>query len=206
MSFKAALIVFFVLSLSGCNALEHLNEPPKQLVVQAKSTASVREIEGVLTKRFALFPVSALSSVESRIEGARITFIFKHGAPDRGLVEFLANHEGNLIARAEDGVVLFGTRDIDSASAVWAGQSSALKFSVSDEAARRVAGLSRNYRDKTIFITLDGEVLAAGKFAPLLGKRTLLVLKKDHAEMLRIAAVLRSGPLPEGVAIMENEL
>ena len=52
MTSKYWLFLIITIVLSGCDGLEHINAPPKRLVVQVKSLTYVRDIEQVLIKRF----------------------------------------------------------------------------------------------------------------------------------------------------------
>jgi hypothetical protein len=203
-SYATTILIAVLMMLQGCDDLSALNARPEQVVVNLQSPASAGLVEPILRERFEAYLPSMFSSLESRIEGSRIRFIFKGGAPSRKEVVDLANRRGVLIARVKDGPVWDMANGVVDASAGQTDMGSTLNITLSDQAGHAFERLTSENLGKTLALEIDGEILTVAKINDKLGKRLQLIMTRDFGELRLLSVMLRSGPLPEKVLIVSN--
>lgn len=205
-SYTITTLIAVLMMLQGCDELSALNASPKEVVVNLQSPASAGLVEPILRQRFEAYLPSMFSSLESRIEGSRIRFVFKGGAPSRKAVVELANRPGVLVARVKDGPAWHVANGVVDASAARTDTGSALNITLSDQAGHVFERLTGQNLGKMLGLEMDGEVLTVAKIDDPLGKRLQLILPKELEELRLMSVMVRSGPLPERVQIVSNEL
>lgn len=191
------LIILFMLSSCGSKDVQ-------QLVIQVRSPAHAQEINEILLSRFNEFPASFFSTVNSRVEGRKLVFTFTGGAPPDKALEYLIQHAGNLVVVEDSGRKWITSRDITRVSTKKSEGDNYLQFSVSDTAAERIRSLSRQHIGKPIRVEFDNELLVTAVVRDVLSKRFEVSIEKPYEELLYMAAILRSGPLPDKVIILNN--
>lgn len=206
MTYKYGLLLLFSAVLLGCDKFEQLGSPPKQVVVQLNSLANVKEVEQILYKRFSEHKVSIFSKIDSSTDGDTITYTFKWDSPGKDKVDYLIKHKGNLVVRASVGYIWFTSRDINHSSVKKEEDRNYLIFGVQDSAVPKIRRLSRKNIGKEMRMELDGELISRAVINDELGKWFLVDLEKEYDELSLISTLLETGPLPEEVVIVRNEL
>lgn len=194
-SYTAIVAIVLLTVLQGCDEIATLNAEPRELVVNLQSPSSAQLIEQILRYRFESYLPSMFSSLESHIDGSRIRFVFKRGTPPRKIIADLVTRQGMLVARVKDGAVWHVANDVADASATQTDGENALNITLSDQAGQLFERLTNQNLGEMLGVELDGEVLALAKIKP-----------KELDELRLISVLLRSGPLPEKVKIVSNEL
>lgn len=206
MTYKYGLLLLFSAVLLGCDKFEQLGSPPKQVVVKVNSLANIKEVEQILYKRFSEHKVSIFSRIDSSIDGDTITYTFKWDSPSKDKVDYLIKHKGNLVVRASVGYIWFTSRDINHSSVKKEEDRNYLIFGVQDSAVPKIRRLSRKNIGKEMRMELDGELISRAVIKDELGKWFLVDLEKEYDELSLISTLLETGPLPEELVIVRNEL
>ena len=206
MTYKYGLLLLFSAVLLGCDKFEQLGSPLKQVVVKVNSLANIKEIEQILYKRFSEHKVSIFSRIDSSIDGDTITYTFKWDSPSKDKVDYLIKHKGNLVVRASVGYIWFTSRDINHSSVKKEEDRNYLIFGVQDSAVPKIRRLSRKNIGKEMLMELDGELISRAVIKDELGKWFLVDLEKEYDELSLISTLLETGPLPEELVIVRNEL
>lgn len=205
-NFVASAVILLLVILQGCNERTAFNAEPKEVVVKLESPASAQLIEQILRYRFESYLPSMFSSLESHIEGSQIRFVFKRGTPPRNIVLDLVTRQGVLVARVNAGAVWHVANGVADASVSKTDGGNALNITLSDPAGQVFERLTNKNIGKMLGLELDGEVLTIAKINDSLGKRIQFILPNELDELRLISVMLRSGPLPEKVQIVSNEL
>ena len=206
MTYKYGLLLLFSAVLLGCDKFEQLGSPLKQVVVKVNSLANIKEVEQILYKRFSEHKVSIFSRIDSSIDGDTITYTFKWDSPSKDKVDYLIKHKGNLVVRASVGYIWFTSRDINHSSVKKEEDRNYLIFGVQDSAVPKIRRLSRKNIGKEMRMELDGELISRAVIKDELGKWFLVDLEKEYDELSLISTLLETGPLPEELVIVRNEL
>lgn len=187
--------------LVGCDDLSHLRDESQTLVVEVNDPKDAQTASRVLISRFREFPPSMFSSIRSDTTDRTIRFTFERGAPRPETLKFMTTNRGVLIAQARSGAIWFRERDIVEAAVVNVDGAFQLTLNLTDEAGARLDRLSRQNVGEIVTITLDGLELTTARVQAPLGKRLAISTAREPRALLQIAALLRHGPLPEGVRI-----
>lgn len=197
-----ALIVLLVATLPGC-----IFEPPVTLRVAVASDEPhvVAEVRRVLTARFEEFPASMLASFESSVAGSQIQFTFKHGVPERSLLEQLCKRGLLRAVLARGGVTWFTERDLVDAVSTYRDGKPGLAVELTPEAGERVRGFTRRHIGQQLKMSLDGQTLAQATITAAFDRHFQVSFGEDDGVRLPIiATVLRSGSLPAAVTLLPD--
>ena len=192
------LSLVILLSISACN---EFNAPPKKLSVKVETEKNIKEMEQVLMKRFKAYPASTLASISSVINDKTITYTFKRGIPEKDLLRYLVETKGKLIAYIGENEAepLFSNKDIHNAvaSIAEANGDYVINISLTENAVTIMKAKTTKNIGKITTMKLDGEIITKARIMTALGKHFQINIEKPPRELARIAALLRSGALPE---------
>ena len=194
--------------LAGCDELDYVKSPPRQVVVKADSSANIQAIERILSARFHQYLPSYFSSIKTAINNDQITFTFERGAPAASVVEYLVSNRGHLVVSSEDGRVWLTEEDVTDAGAspALSDDYNGLHLTVNPTAAARMQRLAETSQGKLVRISLDDRLVAEPKVGGPLSNRLRIPTKKQIPELLLMATLLRSGPLPSNASIIRTDL
>ena len=191
--------------LGGCEQFAALQAPPKQLTLSALNPADAEITEKVLLTRFGQFRPYVVSSISSKREGQRVTFVFERGSPGDDVLGYLVTTRGRFVASSSDGQVWVTGKDVvDALVSSGSDGENFLMIAFTDAAATRLKGLSSQRKGQILTVMLDDDALAMHRVAETLGHRISIPVRKDLRELELVATIVRSGELPVGVTVMEK--
>ena len=191
--------------LGGCDEFAALREHPKQLTVSALTPADAGIAEKVLQSRFRQHLPHLVSSISSRRDGPRVTFVFGRGSPDDKVLGYLVSTRGRFVTLSSEGQVWVTGKDVvEVLVSTGSDSDNALLIAFTDAAAKRLADLSSQKQGQILTVLLDGNALATLRVAGTVSQRVTVPVRMDPRELLLIATVVSSGELPVGVTVTGN--
>jgi len=178
-------------------------EPDYVLTLNAESSEAtvVAEAERVLMARFGEFSASWFSSVESEARGSQIIFMFRYGAPDPSVIEYLYRTPGGLRVSIEGlSGELFDNRDIRDAVLRYADSTYRLALRLTPEAGARVMKATSENIGRVAAMTFDQEVLLESAITAPFGESLEITLPGRPSRFAELIAMLKSGALPTRVS------
>lgn len=173
------------------------------LEVQSSDPPVVAETARVLTARFGEFRPSLLSSSKFVIEGSRLRFTFRNGAPEPKIVEYLYSTPGHFRAALVSdqlGTPWLTDRDVRDAHVTYQNSMPALAVRLTPEAGQRLARLTTDNLGQVVRMTLDGETLMEARIQGAFGERFLVQGQRLDPDLHRaLAVILTTGALPAEV-------
>jgi hypothetical protein len=189
--------------LFGC-----AREPGQVLALTAESNepAVIAEAERVLMARFEEFPASWLSSIESCTAGSELTFVFKGGAPDPVVLDYLYSTPGVFRVSLANGFRrdLFDSRDLRDVVLRFVDSSYRLALRLTPEAGARVMKATSENIGQVAMMTLDGKVLVEAQISAPFGEFLEVTLPGRPSRVAELVAVLKSGALPTGMSLARD--
>jgi preprotein translocase subunit SecD len=193
--------VVLVAMLQGCTL-----GPDTELALEVDSSdpAVVEETARVLAARFKEFRPTLLSSAELAIDGSKLRFTFKNGAPDPRILEYLYATRGRLRAAPPEnrfGQPWFTDRDVRDVHVTYQDSMRVLTFRLTPEAGQRLLRLTTENIGEVMRMTLDGETMMEARIQGAFGERFLAQDRElDQDLYVALAVVLTTGALPADVS------
>lgn len=201
-TFRAAIILVLVFLVASCQ------RPPDvtlNLRVDTADPAVVEEARRILLFRFGEFRPSFFSSIESKVDGAKLSFRFKGGAPAQSVLAYLYGTSGRVRATlVQSPATLFTDQDIEQVDLAYENESHVILVRLTPAAGERVLALTTRNVGKTARFTLDGRLLLEATIAAVLRDSFQITSPEQETEKaMALAVVLRSGALPAVVSSID---
>lgn len=198
------LILFFTLSLAGCDDFSYLMRKDGVLVLQPPPGSDPEQVLRILKGRFETFRPSSFSWVEAKVDSGRMHFTFHHGAPEPPILGTLVMQRGVLTATLETGEVLYTSADIIDAKTVMENGVVYLKLVVTDQAAARIREATARNIGKLINVVLDGFTVFKSTIREPFARDFQLSADYPFKDILVIEALLDHGTLPGPVGFIST--
>jgi hypothetical protein len=200
--FGVAIVLVIAALVAGCA------RPPDvtlNLRVDTTDPVVVAEVRRILLFRFGEFRSSFFSSIESKVDGSRLSFLFKGGAPAQSILPYLYKTSGRVRATlVESPAVLFTHQDIEQAALAYENESHVVRLRLTPAAGDRVLALTTRNVGKTARLTLDGRLLLEATITGVLRDSFQITSPEQETEKaMALAVVLRSGALPAVVSSVD---
>ncbi|HEY0683866.1 MAG TPA: hypothetical protein VGD45_16155 [Steroidobacter sp.] len=194
----AALLAFL---LVGCARTPDVT---LNLRVHTSDPEVVEQVRRIILFRFSEFRSSMFSSIESEVDGPKITFRFKGEAPEPSTVAYLYETAGRLKASfVGHSAVLFTDRDIEQANLAYLDERNVIQLRLLPEAGDRLHAITSRNVGKVARLTLDGRVLIESTVTAALRESLQIPSpEQDHERAMALVVVLRYGALPTLVTLV----
>jgi hypothetical protein len=201
--YRAAIVLVLAVLAVSCT------RPPDVSLNLRVSTADpvvLEEVRRILLFRFREFRPSFFSSIESKIDGSRLSFRFKGGAPAQSLVTYLYETPGRVrTILVESSGVLFTDQDIEQAALAYENESHVVRLRLTPAGGNRVLALTTRNVGKTARLTLDGRVLLEAVITGVLREAFQITSpEQDTEKAMALVVVLQSGALPAVVSLVDD--
>ncbi len=205
---RIILVCPLFLMLAGCDELGSLSEPTRYLVLEVQEESDALVAEQVLRNRFEDRKRPFVSSIKSQINGRKITFEFRHGAPGLGVAESLVGRKGGLVFRSQGEDLIISADNIDDVKVQpeEGYQKRSLIFLFSEDFGQKLSDFSDRHKEKDVEMLVGGTSLVVAKNYGF--SRSVVVNMHDYPIkiLMEIASTIKSGELPPGVVIVSNTL